>query len=141
MDSKCVLVLLLLGSAFTNSALASESDSSPGSASTASEIPVLDPAKTANGDLEERVSAKAGPVDLNGAGAYTSFPTWVFGSTTLYVRNNGDSALRFKFQAGVSNDEVKSVPSGWTYYYNRNFGGFPVTVTNLNGVPCTVWTV
>ena len=60
-------------------------------------------------------------------GNYTSFPSWLFGKTTLHIRNPKDITAYVQWSSGPSNGEV-AIPPGSSSDLSRGFAGYSVTI-------------
>eukprot|EP01133_Synstelium_polycarpum_P016350 gene16350-19449_t len=79
----------------------------------------------------------AGPWNLNPGQSKGGIPTYFFGSTTVNVRNTGNSG-RVRLQAGASPAEESNI--GRDASFQRNFAAAYLTVTNLGRSTISVWT-
>jgi hypothetical protein len=69
-------------------------------------------------------------------GNNTSFPTWLFGKTTLHIRNPKDSTAYVQWSSGPSSGEV-DIPPGGSSDLSRGLPGFPSPFIPGVGSACT----
>ena len=81
----------------------------------------------------------AGPYNLNPGQTQRDIPTWQLGrQTKVFVTNPTGTVGRLHMHAGAAEEESDVLPG--KIELDRNFGGAPLTVTNLGPVALTVST-
>ncbi|EFA78875.1 hypothetical protein PPL_08343 [Heterostelium album PN500] len=82
-----------------------------------------------------------GPWILGPGQSQSGINTWVWPRmTTVGVKNANNTEGRIRMQAGLSPEEEDDVAPMSATTYERDFGAFPLTVTNIGFTELTVYT-
>ncbi|GAM24871.1 hypothetical protein SAMD00019534_080460 [Acytostelium subglobosum LB1] len=85
--------------------------------------------------------AAEGPWTLEPGESKSGINTWVWPRmTTVGVKNGNTTEGRLRMQAGLSPEEEDDISPMSTVTYERDFGAFPLTVTNVGFTILTIWT-